>query len=68
MKAVIERGMELGFYQGVNFDSAYCGDCGNTQHQCAHALPPSGSSNLSVISRVCGYLGYKQRGTAFPHE
>lgn len=28
LKALILRGMEKGFYQGINFDSAYCEDCG----------------------------------------
>ena len=58
VKTIIKRGMELGFYQGVNFDSAYCNDCGahstNVQNRC----PVCGSTNLSVISRVCGYLGF----------
>jgi len=58
VKAVIERGMELGFYQGVNFDSAYCGDCGTHSTNVLMRCPKCGSSNLSVISRVCGYLGY----------
>ena len=58
VKAVVERGMEMGFYQGVNFDSAYCNECGahstNVLMQCPHC----GSRDISVISRVCGYLGY----------
>ena len=58
VKAVIQRGMELGFYQGVNFDSAYCGDCGTHSTNVLMRCPKCGSSNLSVISRVCGYLGY----------
>lgn len=48
----------MGFYQGVNFDSAHCNSCGahstNTMFKC----PVCGSSDLTVISRVCGYLGY----------
>ena len=58
VKAMIERGMKKGFYQGVNFDSAYCGDCGHHSHNVLFKCPHCGSSNLSVISRVCGYLGY----------
>ena len=58
VKAVVRRGMEMGFYQGVNFDSAYCNECGahstNVLLQCPHC----GSRDISVISRVCGYLGY----------
>lgn len=58
VKAVIKRGMSKGFYQGVNFDSAYCGDCGKHSTNVLFTCPHCGSSNLSVISRVCGYLGY----------
>ncbi len=58
VRAVIERGMRKGFYQGVNFDSAYCGDCGKHSTNVLFTCPHCGSSNLSVISRVCGYLGY----------
>lgn len=58
VKAVIQRGMAMGFYQGVNFDSAYCGDCGEHSTNVLLKCPKCGSSNLSVISRVCGYLGY----------
>ena len=58
VKAVIQRGMKKGFYQGVNFDSAYCGDCGTHSTNVLFTCPHCGSKNLSVISRVCGYLGY----------
>lgn len=58
VRAMIERGMKRGFYQGVNFDSAYCGDCGTHSTNVLFTCPHCGSKNLSVISRVCGYLGY----------
>ena len=58
VKAIIRRGMSKGFYQGVNFDSAYCGDCGQHSTNVLFKCPHCGSDNLSVISRVCGYLGY----------
>lgn len=57
-RAYIERGMSMGFYQGVNFDSAYCADCGKHSANVMHKCPYCGSTNLTVISRVCGYLGY----------
>lgn len=57
-KALIERGMRMGFYQGVNFDAAYCEDCGKHSTNVGNKCPHCGSTNLSVISRVCGYLGY----------
>lgn len=54
----ILRGMARGFYQGVNFDAAYCEDCHQHSFNVGNTCPYCGSSNLSVISRVCGYLGY----------
>lgn len=58
VKAIVTRGMEKGFYQGVNFDSAYCNNCGKHSTNVMLRCPHCGSSNLTVISRVCGYLGY----------
>ena len=57
-KKIIERGMRYGFYQGVNFDSAYCEDCHEHSTNVLFKCPHCGSSNITVISRVCGYLGY----------
>ena len=58
LQAMIERGMSMGFYQSVNFDAAYCEDCGKHSTNVGSICPHCGSHNLSVISRVCGYLGY----------
>lgn len=58
LKALILRGMEKGFYQGINFDSVYCEDCHKHSTNAMNKCPHCGSTNLSVISRVCGYLGY----------
>lgn len=55
---IVKRGMEKGFYQGVNFDSCFCRDCNvnttDSKEVCSHC----GSSNILIISRVCGYLAY----------
>lgn len=58
VRNLIKRGMSMGFYQGVNFDAAYCEDCGKHSTNVGNTCPHCGSHNLSVISRVCGYLGY----------
>lgn len=58
LKALVLRGMEKGFYQGINFDSVYCEDCHKHSTNAMNKCPHCGSTNLSVISRVCGYLGY----------
>lgn len=58
VKAIIERGMDLGFYQGVNFDLLHCRDCGEDSTNSGFVCPKCHSHNTVVISRVCGYLGY----------
>lgn len=58
IESVIRRGMAMGLYQGVNFDAAYCEDCHKHSTNVMNTCPYCGSHNLSVISRVCGYLGY----------
>lgn len=58
LKALVLRGMEKGYYQGINFDSVYCEDCHKHSTNVMNKCPHCGSTNLSVISRVCGYLGY----------
>ena len=58
VRNLIHRGMSKGFYQGVNFDAAFCEDCGKHSTNVGNTCPHCGSHNLSVISRVCGYLGY----------
>lgn len=58
VKCLIKRGMDLGFYQGVNFDSVYCQDCGKHATNSLLKCPHCNSKNITVISRVCGYLGY----------
>ena len=61
LKSFIERGMEKGFYQGVNFDACTCEDCGSTfSNPTDMVCPNCGSHNITVISRTCGYLGYSR--------
>lgn len=54
LKALVLRGMEKGFYQGINFDSVYCEDCHKHSTNAMNKCPHCGSHNLSIISRVCG--------------
>ena len=58
LEAIILKGMSQGFYQGVNFDAAYCEDCQSHSTNVLFKCPVCGSGNISVVSRVCGYLGY----------
>lgn len=66
VKNTVKRAMDLGLYHGVNFPKGQCDDCGHHfvgRDNC----PKCGSTNLTVIDRVTGYLGnYKVKGnTAF---
>lgn len=54
---LIRRAMELGYYEGVNLELAYCEDCGHEQLE-MDICPKCGSKNLTKVSRMNGYLGY----------
>ena len=57
--ALIERAMEMGFYEGVNLSLAYCDDCGH-QELSMDVCPKCGSKNLTKIDRMNGYLSYSR--------
>lgn len=58
IEALLTRGLKKGFYQGINFDQVFCEDCGKESFNSTNKCPYCGSTNLTVISRVTGYLGY----------
>lgn len=65
IKACVSRGMGKGFYQGVNFDLAICENCGHRPNADVEECPKCHSHDISVINRVCGYLGWtKIKGTS----
>ena len=58
---VTKQAMKMGLYEGINFDSAICENCGKeildydkTNPVCTHC----GSSKIIVTDRICGYLSY----------
>ncbi|XAO54276.1 ribonucleotide reductase of class III (anaerobic) large subunit [Yersinia phage vB_YenM_P778] len=59
IKAIVKRGMDKGFYQGVNFDLAICECCG-ARPKSTDVCDSCGSTDISVINRVCGYLGFSK--------
>lgn len=61
LKSIITRGMDMGFYQGINFNACICEDCGNTGHDWGLACPKCGSANITEINRTCGYLGFSRK-------
>ncbi|MCD7777797.1 MAG: anaerobic ribonucleoside-triphosphate reductase [Clostridiales bacterium] len=56
---LIRRAMKMGFYEGVNLSLAYCDDCGH-QELDMDVCPKCGSSNLTKIDRMNGYLSYSR--------
>ena len=57
IRTLVRRAMDLGFYEGVNLDLCYCDDCGYQQLE-MDVCPKCGSTNLTKINRMNGYLGF----------
>lgn len=58
MAKLTRRALDKGFYNGINLSKSYCNDCGNEMVNSKCKCSKCGSENLTVIERVCGYLGY----------
>ncbi len=59
IKTLIRRAMAMGFYEGVNLSLSYCDDCGHEELD-MDVCPVCGSSNLTKIDRMNGYLSYSR--------
>lgn len=59
VRTLVKRAMKLGFYEGVNLSLAYCDDCGHEELE-MDVCPVCGSSNLTKIDRMNGYLSYSR--------
>ena len=59
MKTIVRRAMKLGHYEGLNLALSYCDDCGH-QELNMDVCPKCGSSNLTKIDRMNGYLSYSR--------
>ena len=57
IKTLIRRAMQKGFYEGVNLSLSYCEECGYEQLD-MDVCPKCGSSLVTKIDRMNGYLGY----------
>ena len=56
---LVRRAMKLGYYEGVNLSLAYCDDCGHEELD-MDVCPICGSTNLTKIDRMNGYLSYSR--------
>ena len=59
IETLVNRAMDLGFYEGVNLALSYCDDCGH-QELNMDVCPKCGSRNLTKIDRMNGYLSYSR--------
>lgn len=59
IKSLVRRAMALGYYEGVNLSLAYCDDCGH-EELAMEVCPKCGSTNLTKIERMNGYLSYSR--------
>ncbi|MGN1124938.1 MAG: anaerobic ribonucleoside-triphosphate reductase [Candidatus Gastranaerophilaceae bacterium] len=59
VETLVDRAMEMGFYEGVNLELSYCDDCGHEELN-MDVCPKCGSKNLTRISRMNGYLSYSR--------
>lgn len=59
IKSLIRRAMDMGFYEGVNLSLSYCDDCGHQELE-MDVCPKCGSTNLTKIDRMNGYLSYSR--------
>ena len=59
IETLVKRAMDMGFYEGVNLSLAYCDDCGH-QELSMDVCPKCGSTNLTKIERMNGYLSYSR--------
>ena len=59
IKSLIRRAMAKGFYEGVNLSLSYCDDCGYEELD-MDVCPKCGSTNLTKIERMNGYLSYSR--------
>lgn len=59
IETLVDRAMEMGFYEGVNLSLSYCDDCGYEELD-MDICPKCGSSNLTKIDRMNGYLSYSR--------
>ena len=59
VKTLVRRAMKKGFYEGVNLSLSYCDDCGHEELE-MDVCPVCGSTNLTKIDRMNGYLSYSR--------
>ena len=59
IKTLVDRAMEMGFYEGINMSLSYCNNCGHEELN-MDVCPKCGSFDLTKIDRMNGYLSYSR--------
>ena len=59
-ETLINRAMDMGFYEGINLALNYCDDCGHEEVDMADKCPCCGSKNITKIDRMNGYLSFSR--------
>lgn len=59
IRSLVRRAMKMGYYEGVNLALSYCNKCG-WQGIDADTCPECGTSDLTKIDRMNGYLAYSR--------
>lgn len=59
LRAIVLRGMQKGFYQGINFSDITCMQCGYHTSVETERCPICGSTDILWIERICGYLSIR---------
>lgn len=59
VNSLVQRAMDMGFYEGINLSLAYCDDCGYQELE-MDVCPKCGSKNLTKVDRMNGYLSYSR--------
>ena len=57
IRSLVNRAMEIGFYEGVNLDLCYCNSCGYSAVEMNGTCPKCGSHEITQVDRMNGYLG-----------
>lgn len=57
IRSLVNRAMEIGFYEGVNLDLCYCNTCGYSAVEMNGTCPKCGSHKITQVDRMNGYLG-----------
>lgn len=57
IKTLVRRAMNLGFYEGINFELDWCEECG-TSFIDFDVCPKCGSNHITRIERMNGYLSF----------